>query len=66
MTGFLEDNILRFEGLTDTDISTLNARLPDLQNLLSVLESHMSQIDRCVKDLAPIVNKIIAKQRTLT
>jgi hypothetical protein len=66
MTGFLEDNLLRFEGLSDQDIATLNAALPDVQNLLTVLEAHMPQINRVMNDLGPIIQKIIAKQRTLT
>jgi len=66
MTGFLENDALRFEGLSDADIAKLNERLPDAQNLLTVLEAHMPQINRVMNDLGPIIQKIIAKQRTLT
>lgn len=66
MTGFLENDALRFEGLSDADIAKLNERLPDVQNLLTVLEAHMPQINRVMNDLGPIIQKIIAKQRTLT
>lgn len=66
MTGFLENDALRFEGLSDADIAKLNERLPDVQNLLTVLEAHMPQINRVMNDLGPIIQKIFAKQRTLT
>lgn len=64
MTGPFEDAALRFEGLTDADIAKLNERLPDLQNLITVVQTHQAQINRVVTDLLPIVQKIIAKQRT--
>ena len=65
MTGFIEDDVLRFEGLSTEDIAKLNERLPDLQNLITVLQSHMSQINRVIADLGPIAQKIIAKQQEL-
>lgn len=66
MTGFLEDNLLRMEGLDDDDIQKLNERLPDIQNLLLVLQTHQAQINRVMTDLIPIIEKIIEKQRTIT
>lgn len=65
MIGFLEGNLLQMEGLDETDIAKLNERLPDIQNLLLVLQNHQAQINRVMTDLIPIVEKIIAKQRTL-
>ena len=66
MTGFLEDNLLRMEGLTDQDIADLNAILPDLQNLVGIAQTHQAQFNRVMVKLLPIINKVIAKQRTLT
>ena len=63
MTGFLEDSVLRMEGLNDDDIAKLNARLPDIQNLITVIQSHQPQFNRVLTDLLPIVQKILAKQR---
>lgn len=65
MTGFIEDDVLRFEGLSTEDIAKLNERLPDLQNLITVLQTHMPQINRVIADLGPIAQKIIAKQQEL-
>lgn len=66
MTGPFEDGILRFEGLDDAEIAKLNERLPDLQNLIAVVQTHIPQFNRVMSDLLPIVQKIIAKQRTIT
>ena len=66
MTGFLEDNLLRMEGLDDADIQKLNDRLPDIQNLLLILQTHQAQINRVMTDLIPIFEKVIAKQRDMT
>lgn len=58
MTGFMEDNLLRFEGLNDKDIADLNRALPALSKALSLLQPHLS-------DLTRIVETIIAKQQEL-
>lgn len=65
MTGLFEDGFLRMEGLDDADIAKLNERLPDIQNLVAVLQAHIPQITRVLTDLSPIVQKIIAKQQEL-
>ena len=65
MTGTFENMLLRSEGLTDDDIAKLNERLPDVQNLISVFESHLPQITRVVNDLGPIIQKVITKQEEL-
>ena len=59
MTGFLEDGILRFEGLNDQDIADLNKALPAIEQAITLLEPH-------IPALTIIVKKIIAKQRTIT
>lgn len=65
MTGFLEDAGLRLAGLDDQDIANLNAILPAIQNLISVYEAHIHQINQVQKVLIPIIQKAIAKQRSL-
>jgi hypothetical protein len=64
MTGFIEDTALKFMGLDDADIQQINARLPDIQNLITVALAHQTQLNR-VMTLLPIVQKIIAKQQEL-
>lgn len=64
MTGFIEDEVLRAEGLDDADIALINQELPDLENLITVLESHLAQINRVMKLLA-VVQKVIAKQESM-
>lgn len=58
MTGFLEDNMLRFEGLDDQDIAKLNAALPALATAIKALQPH-------IPGLVVIMEKIIAKQQEL-
>jgi hypothetical protein len=65
MTGFLEDNLLRMEGLDDNDIARLNGIMGDLQNLVVVAKNHQAQFNRVATVLLPIIEKIIAKQREL-
>jgi hypothetical protein len=65
MTGFLEDNMLRFEGLDDQDIAALNAALPDIQELDAALAAQWPRIVRVAPVLLRIANKIIAKQKEL-
>jgi hypothetical protein len=65
MTGFLEDNMLRFEGLDDQDIAALNAALPDIQDLDAALAAQWPRIVRVAPVLLRIANKIIAKQKEL-
>ncbi len=65
MTGWIENEGLKFEGLSDQDIADLNRILPDLQNLIWVAKKHEAQLSRVLSALLPIIEKIIAKQRTL-
>lgn len=65
MTGFIEDSVLRFEGLDDNDIANLNRILPAIQNLVNVYQAHVKQINEVQKVLLPIVQKILAKQKEL-
>lgn len=79
MTGFLEDNVLRFEGLDDADIAALNAALPDMRAIDQAIEAQWPAIlklvaafaplwprlSRCVTSFSPIIDKIIAKQKEL-
>jgi hypothetical protein len=79
MTGFLEDSMLRFEGLDDADIAALNAALADMQAIDQAIEAQWPAIlklvaafaplwprlSRCVTSLSPIIDKIIAKQKEL-
>ena len=66
MTGFLEDMMLRNEGLDDQDIADLNKALPDIQALDATLEAQLPRIMRVAPIALRIINKVIAKQRTLT
>jgi len=66
MTGFFEDNLLRFEGLTDQDIADLNKILPDLQHLGTILNSEWPRINRVAPVLIRAVLKILAKQKELS
>lgn len=65
MTGFLEDDALRFEGLDDQDIAELNAILPDLQILNAQIAAQWPRIQKAAPILSRIAGKIIAKQRDL-
>lgn len=65
MTGWIEDSALRFMGLDDNDIKKLNERIPDVQNLIHIVQTHQDQLNRVINDLAPILQKIIAKQRSM-
>ena len=66
MTGFIEDMMMRQEGLDDKDIANINAILPDIQALDVVLTAQLSRITKVMSIALPIVNKVIAKQRSLT
>jgi hypothetical protein len=66
MVGFIEAGLLRtMFGLTDAEIATIQARLPDILNLLHVYETHEAQINRVQKDLLPILAKVLAKEQSL-
>lgn len=65
MTGFLEDNLLRFEGLDDQDIAALNTVLPDIQVLDQALTAQWPRLVRVAPVLLRIADKIIAKQKEL-
>jgi hypothetical protein len=66
MTGFIEDMMLRQEGLDDKDIANINAILPDIQALDTALTAQLPRITKVMSVVLPIVNKVIAKQRSLT
>jgi hypothetical protein len=59
MTGWLENEALLLAGLDEADIATINTRLPDLQNLILVVQTHQAQINRVLNDLLPIAQKLI-------
>lgn len=66
VTGFIEDQVLRFEGLDDSDIAKVNAALPDIQHLDGVLLAEWPRINRLVTAIGPIIEKIVAKQKELS
>jgi hypothetical protein len=66
MTGFFEDMLLRQEGLEDQDIADLNKALPDIQALDVALQAQLPRITRIAPVILRVINKVIAKQRTLT
>lgn len=65
MTGMFEEGLLRFEGLDDRDIAELNRILPAIQNLITVYQAHIAQINTVQAVLIPIIQKILTKQRSL-
>ncbi|MGA8078939.1 MAG: hypothetical protein WB868_16315 [Xanthobacteraceae bacterium] len=80
MTGFLEDDALRFEGLDDQDIADLNAALPALSGAIQIAQVQWPEamkilaaasvqwplIKPHIPALLRIASKIIAKQKELT
>ena len=66
MTGFIEDMLMRDEGLDDQDIADINKILPDVQALDIALEAQLPRILQVMPIALRIINKVIAKQRTLT
>jgi len=66
MTGMIEDFVLRQEGLDDHDIATINSMLPEIQHLDQVIEKEWPQLNKLISAVLPIIQKIIAKQRSLT
>lgn len=65
MTGFIEDMLLRQEGLDDKDLADINAALPDLQALDTALLAQWPRINKLAPIALRILTKVIAKQRTL-
>lgn len=65
MTGFLEDNMLRFEGLDDQDIMDLNGAMPDIQALDQTIIAQWPRIARVAPVLLRIINKVLQKQKEL-
>jgi hypothetical protein len=65
MTGFIEDQILQFEGLNDADIAAINGILPDVQQLDTVLTMNWPLFSKVFTVLSPIVSKIVQKQEQL-
>lgn len=63
MTDLVADIALKIAGLDDADIQKINARIPDVQNIVHLIQTHSDQVKRIVDDLGPIVQKILAKQR---
>jgi hypothetical protein len=66
MTGIIEDDFLRFEGLDDQDIVDLNAALPELERVDDITLAEWAKLAPHIPALLRIFKKIIAKQRTLT
>jgi len=66
MTGFIEDMLLRQEGLDDKDLADINAALPDIQALDAAAEAQWPRINRLAPLFFRIFNKVIAKQRSLS
>jgi len=66
MTGFIENMVMYDEGLDDQDISDLNTILPDIQALDTAILAQLPRITKVAPIVLRIVNKIIAKQRSLT
>ena len=66
MTGFIEDMLMRDEGLDDQDIADLNTILPDIQALDTAILAQLPRITKVAPIVLRIVNKVITKQRTLT
>jgi hypothetical protein len=79
VTGWIEDDVLRFEGLNNQDIADLNRILPDLQiiiaavtpvlpamqQLAAVVTAQDKRFHMVAPILARIVQKLIAKQQEL-
>jgi hypothetical protein len=65
MTGFIEDTIMRSEGLTDQDIADINTALPDIQALDATLVAQWPRINKVLPLILRLAGKIAAKQRTL-
>lgn len=66
MTGFIEDMLLRQEGLSNQDLTELNAALPDVQILDQALLAQWPRINKLAPLFLRLFNIVIAKQRTLT
>lgn len=66
MTGFIEDIFLRQEGLNDEDIADINKALPDIQALDTALSAQWPRINKLMPMALRILNKVVAKQRSLT
>lgn len=65
MTGFFEDQALRFEGLDDKDIADINAALPDIEHLIVVVQAELPRINRVLPVILRVAQKIIQKQKEL-
>jgi hypothetical protein len=65
MTGFIEDNLLRMEGLSDKDISDLNSVMPDIQALDVAFQAQWPRIARVIPIVTRIVNIVLQKQKEL-
>ena len=66
MTGFIEDMLMRDEGLDDQDIANINADLPDIQALDIALAAQWPRINKLMPHFLRALNHFIVKQRTLT
>jgi len=65
MTGFIEDMVLRQEGLSDADLADINTALPDIQTLDQAIEAQWPRINKLAPLFLRIFGIIVAKQRTL-
>lgn len=65
MTGFFEDQALRFEGLDDKDIADINVVLPDIEHLIGVVQAELPRINRVLPVILRVAQKVIQKQKEL-
>lgn len=61
MTGFIEDNTLRFMGLDNQDIADLNAALPESQRAVELLEAWWPKIAPLVATALPVIAALSAE-----
>ncbi|MGA8076934.1 MAG: hypothetical protein WB868_06065 [Xanthobacteraceae bacterium] len=65
MTGFIEDMMMRQEGLDDQDIAGINAALPDIQALDQAFAQAWPRVAKLTPLFTRVFGKIIQKQREL-
>jgi len=58
MTGWIEDNLLEFEGVSPNDIALLNRDLPDIIKAVNLISPHLPTLTR-------IVQQVLKKQQEL-
>lgn len=63
--GFIEEGLLRAEGLNDADVATINAELADIRAVDALLIKNWPLFSRLFAKLAPLFDKIVAEQQKL-